>query len=73
VFGHYGDRVGRRRALVVSILLMAVVTAGIGVTPGFAAIGWLAPVLLTVLRMTQGVAVGGEYGVGRAGRGIRAR
>lgn len=62
VFGHYGDRVGRQRALVVSILLMAVVTTGIGLTPGFASIGWLAPALLTVLRLAQGVAVGGEYG-----------
>lgn len=62
VFGHYGDRVGRRRALAVGILLMAAVTAGIGILPGYAAIGWSATVLLAALRALQGVAIGGEYG-----------
>lgn len=62
LFAHYGDRHGRRRALAAGILLMAVATAGIGTLPGYARIGWLAPVLLTVLRIAQGVAVGGEYG-----------
>lgn len=62
LFGHFGDRVGRRRALAVGILLMAAVTAGIGLLPGYATLGWLAPALLVVLRAAQGVAVGGEYG-----------
>jgi MFS transporter, MHS family, proline/betaine transporter len=62
LFAHYGDRLGRRRALAASILLMAVVTAGIGLLPGHDSVGWLAPVLLVLLRAGQGVAVGGEYG-----------
>jgi MHS family proline/betaine transporter-like MFS transporter len=61
-FAHYGDRLGRRRVLAASILLMAVVTAAIGLLPGYRSIGWLAPVLLLLLRAGQGVAVGGEYG-----------
>jgi MFS transporter, MHS family, proline/betaine transporter len=62
LFAHYGDRLGRRRALAASILLMAVVTAAIGLLPGHDSVGWLAPVLLLLLRAGQGVAVGGEYG-----------
>jgi len=62
VFAHYGDRLGRRRVLAVTILLMAVVTAAIGLLPGYDAVGWLAPALLILLRAGQGVAVGGEYG-----------
>ena len=62
LFAHYGDRRGRRRALAASILLMAVVTAGIGLLPGYGAVGWLAPVLLVLLRAGQGVAIGGELG-----------
>jgi MHS family proline/betaine transporter-like MFS transporter len=62
LFAHYGDRLGRRRALAASILLMAVVTAAIGLLPGYGSIGWLAPALLVLLRAGQGVAAGGEYG-----------
>ena len=62
LFGHIGDRLGRRRALAAGILLMALVTAGTGVLPGYAAIGWVAPVVLVLLRVGQGVAIGGEYG-----------
>jgi MHS family proline/betaine transporter-like MFS transporter len=62
LFAHWGDRLGRRRALAASILLMALVTAAIGLLPGHASIGWLAPALLVLLRAGQGVAVGGEYG-----------
>jgi MHS family proline/betaine transporter-like MFS transporter len=62
IFAHFGDRLGRRRSLAVGILLMAIVTAGIGLLPGHAAIGWLAPVLLGLLRAAQGIAVGGEFG-----------
>lgn len=61
-FAHYGDRLGRRRVLAVTLLMMAVATAGIGVLPPFSAVGWLAPVLLVLLRMAQGVAIGGEFG-----------
>jgi MFS family permease len=62
LFAHWGDRIGRRQALAAGILLMALVTAGIGVLPGHGTIGWLAPALLVLLRAGQGVAVGGEYG-----------
>lgn len=62
LFAHYGDRLGRRRALAASILLMAVVTAAIGLLPGYGSIGWLAPALLVLLRAGQGVAMGGEFG-----------
>jgi MFS transporter, MHS family, proline/betaine transporter len=62
VFAHYGDRLGRRRVLAATILLMAAATAGIGLLPGYGAAGWLAPVLLVLLRAGQGVAIGGEYG-----------
>jgi MFS family permease len=60
VFGRLGDRVGRRQVLVVVIVLMAAATAGIGLLPGHASIGVLAPVLLVVLRSAQGLSVGGE-------------
>ena len=61
VFGHIGDRIGRRWALSAGILLMAAVTAGTGLLPTYAAIGWPAPALLALLRAGQGIAVGGEY------------
>ena len=60
LFGRLGDRVGRRPVLVTVIVVMAVATAGIGLLPGYAAIGVLAPVLLVVFRITQGLSVGGE-------------
>ena len=60
-FAHVGDRRGRRTVLVTSVLLMAIATAGIGLIPPFTAVGWLAPVLLLLLRLAQGVSVGGEY------------
>jgi MHS family proline/betaine transporter-like MFS transporter len=62
LFAHYGDRLGRRWALAVTLLLMAVVTAGIGLLPGYDSVGWLAPALLVLLRAGQGVGLGGEYG-----------
>jgi metabolite-proton symporter len=62
IFGHYGDRVGRKAMLVYSLLLMGVATALIGVIPTYASIGGWAPVLLTVVRFAQGIGVGGEWG-----------
>jgi MFS transporter, MHS family, proline/betaine transporter len=62
LFAHYGDRLGRRRTLAASILLMALATAGIGLLPTYDLVGWLAPALLVLLRAGQGMAVGGEYG-----------
>jgi MFS family permease len=62
IFGHYGDRIGRKATLITTLLIMGIGTALIGVLPGFAAIGLTAPLLLTVLRLLQGVAVGGEWG-----------
>jgi metabolite-proton symporter len=62
VFGHYGDRLGRKKLLVLSLLLMGGATFAIGLLPTHATIGSAAPVLLTVLRLVQGFALGGEWG-----------
>ncbi|MFF8481351.1 MFS transporter [Streptomyces antibioticus] len=62
VFGHYGDRLGRKKLLVLSLLLMGGATFAIGLLPTHASIGAAAPVLLTVLRLVQGFALGGEWG-----------
>ncbi len=62
LFGHLGDRIGRKYTFMVTLLLMGGATFLIGVLPGFAVIGWAAPVLLIVLRLCQGLALGGEYG-----------
>ena len=61
-FGHFGDRVGRKATLVASLLLMGLSTVLIGVLPGYAAIGMLAPILLCLLRFGQGFGLGGEWG-----------
>ncbi|MQA95070.1 MAG: MFS transporter [Streptosporangiales bacterium] len=60
-FGHLGDRYGRRRALIVSVVLMAIATTAIGLLPTFAAIGVAAPILLVLARLVQGFSVGGEW------------
>ncbi|MFG3254394.1 MFS transporter [Streptomyces sp. NPDC048172] len=62
VFGHYGDRIGRKKLLVVSLLMMGGATFAIGLLPTHATVGGLAPVLLTTLRLVQGFALGGEWG-----------
>jgi metabolite-proton symporter len=62
VFGHFGDRLGRKKLLVLSLLLMGGATMLMGVLPTYASVGVLAPVLLTVLRLVQGFALGGEWG-----------
>ncbi|MBC3191031.1 MHS family MFS transporter [Pseudonocardia sp. C8] len=62
IFGHIGDRIGRKKALITTLTMMAVATTGVGLLPTYAQIGIAAPVLLIVLRMIQGVAMGGEWG-----------
>ena len=62
VFGHLGDRIGRKKALVATLAIMGVGTVGIGFLPTYASAGVLAPVLLVVLRVAQGIAIGGEWG-----------
>ncbi|WP_051791665.1 MFS transporter [Amycolatopsis jejuensis] len=61
LFGHLGDRVGRKKALVVTLMLMGIGTVGIGLTPGYSAIGPAAPLLLVLMRVVQGFGVGGEW------------
>ena len=79
VFGHFGDRIGRKSTLVASLLLMGGSTTAIGILPTYAAIGWLAPLLLCLLRFGQGLGLGGEWGgaallaVENAPAGWRAR
>ncbi len=62
IFGHFGDRLGRKAMLIVSLLLMGVATFLIGLLPGFATIGYAAPLLLVLLRFLQGIGLGGEWG-----------
>jgi MFS family permease len=62
VFGHFGDRVGRKTALVTTLVMMGTATFLIGVLPTYQTAGMLSPVLLVVLRLVQGFAVGGEWG-----------
>jgi metabolite-proton symporter len=62
LFGHFGDRLGRKRMLVVSLLLMGGATVAVGLIPSYAAIGVSAPVLLVIARFVQGIGMGGEWG-----------
>jgi MFS family permease len=61
VFAHFGDRIGRKRALVSALLLMGIATAAIGCLPGYETIGAAAPLLLMLLRFAQGLAIGGQW------------
>ena len=62
VFGHFGDRMGRKSTLVASLMLMGISTVLIGFLPGYAMLGWMAPLLLCLLRFGQGLGLGGEWG-----------
>lgn len=61
IFGHFGDKYGRARPLRFSILIITVSTLCIGLLPTYASLGIIAPILFTALRLTQGIAIGGEY------------
>jgi MHS family proline/betaine transporter-like MFS transporter len=61
IFGPLGDRIGRKRVLVITIVLMTIGTTGTGLLPGYSAIGLWAPILLVVARVFQGLSTGGEY------------
>ncbi|WP_354674769.1 MFS transporter [Cupriavidus alkaliphilus] len=62
IFGHYGDKMGRKSILIITLLMMGLATFGIGLLPTYATAGALAPLLLVLLRVVQGLALGGEWG-----------
>ena len=62
LFGHFGDRIGRKSMLVLTMLIMGIVTIGIGLVPTYAQIGIAAPIILQTLRLCQGLGLGGEWG-----------
>ena len=62
LFGHFGDRIGRKKTLVTALMLMGVASTLIGLMPTYATIGIAAPILLTILRFIQGLAIGGQWG-----------
>src|ERR1700754_4285259 len=61
IFGHYGDRIGRKATLIITLLTMGLASAVIGIMPGTDTIGIATPILLVTLRVLQGLAVGGEW------------
>lgn len=62
VFGHFGDKIGRKSMLVLTMLIMGVATIGIGLVPTYAQIGIAAPIILQTFRLMQGLGLGGEWG-----------
>ncbi len=62
IFGHFGDKVGRKSMLVITLMIMGVSTFLIGLVPAYDSIGILAPILLLLLRVLQGIGLGGEWG-----------
>ncbi|GLZ00626.1 MFS transporter [Actinoplanes sp. NBRC 103695] len=62
IFGHYGDRIGRKATLIATLVLMGATTTLIGLLPTYQTIGYAAPILLVLLRIGQGIGVGGEWG-----------
>lgn len=62
IFGHYGDRLGRKSMLVITLMIMGIATIGIGLVPTYASIGIWAPIILQLLRLCQGLGLGGEWG-----------
>ncbi len=62
LFGHWGDKIGRKKTLVIALILMGVASTLIGLLPTFATIGIAAPILLSILRFAQGLAIGGQWG-----------
>jgi metabolite-proton symporter len=62
IFGHYGDRIGRKATLIVTLLMTGIATAAVGLVPGYDSIGIWGGIILTLLRLIQGIGVGGEWG-----------
>lgn len=62
IFGRIGDRIGRKKTFLITIVIMGVATVGVGVLPTYESVGIIAPILLITMRMLQGLALGGEYG-----------
>ncbi|MFM0291974.1 MFS transporter [Paraburkholderia sp. RL17-383-BIF-A] len=62
IFGHFGDRIGRKSALILTLIIMGISTAGVAFVPTYAQIGIWAPILLLSLRVLQGIGLGGEWG-----------
>src|ERR1700745_1115378 len=62
IFGHFGDRIGRKATLIVTLLMTGIATALVGLVPGYDSIGIWGAVILTLLRLIQGIGVGGEWG-----------
>ena len=61
IFGHWGDRIGRKTTLIITLLVMGIASAVVGFLPGTASIGFAAPLILVMLRLVQGIAIGGEW------------
>jgi MFS family permease len=62
IFGHYGDRIGRKATLIITLLVTGIATAAVGLVPGYDALGIWGGITLTLLRVIQGIGVGGEWG-----------